>query len=387
MHSIRALRLLPLLLLAGAALLGARGRGGPAVPVIVPLDARPLYPPTRLAWSAAHGLVALVTDGESRRPVLYRAGARGEDWRRWAELPLSAGEGDTELVLAGDEALIFGAREDRILIIRLALADAAPSAPSGFPPGVPRIDTLAAGAPIVSLAADASPPDSAGGPAVHLAYLVRPAGEEGRSILYRRSADGGATWAPPDTLAFGDVEGPALFARSERANIVDLCYRRNAFMTWRGSGDQGLFWRDERPIRLAAARGSHNAVARRDNQVLVICENELHQVAGSTSLNHGYNWERAIAVAREARHLRMPALDCGGGLFWVAYSAGDSMVVLRSASDTALPSQWHGGINVAAVCTQGRPDVVALPDSTAGLLYGTPSGEVYFARVRQPARP
>ncbi len=41
---------------------------------------------------------------------------------------------------------------------------------------------------------------------------------------------------------------------------------------------------------------------------------------------------------------------------------------------------------VAEVCTQGQPDVVALPDRTAGLIYGVPDGQLYFARVRQPAR-
>lgn len=349
-------------------------------PVITRIDPqRALYAPTQVVWTPAHGFVALATDGESRQLVLYRAADPGDRWHRWRELALTAAHGDVELVADGDRVLLFGARGERILILSLALADSAAE-------GAPRdgYQEMTAGAPVMALSADCSPPDSTGARVAHLAYLLRATAETGRSILYRRSVDGGMTWSPADTLAQGDVDGLHLFAHSDRGNLVDLAYRQGRFMAWRGSGSRGRSWSPEIPIRLAAAPGSHNAVARRGSQVLVICENEFHQVAGATSLNHGYNWERAIAIAREGRHVRMPALDCGGGLFWIAYSAADSLVVLRSAVRTSFPKQWHRGINVAEVCTQGQPDVVALPGGAAGLIYGTPAGEVYFARARRP---
>lgn len=426
-----------------AALTGATSATGADEPAHAVLDLlridshRALYPPTQAAWSPAGGFVALVTDGETRRLTLYRGGPDGRRWQRWIELPATAGAVEPQLTIAGDRAIVAGAEGTRIWTIAVPLVP--PPGQKGLRATDLARDTLDAGAPVLALALDGSLPDTTGEVFAHLAYLAEPesmtvalkriaiasqpeklrlmvpnapretpadsadaatvdstsvafadsAGATSgptRFIAYLRSSDAGLTWAPPETLAVGDLDRPGLFAHAARSRTVDLCYRRGEFMAWRGSGSRGAAWIREKAIRMRAAAGSRNSVARNLDEVFLICESDTHQVTGSTSLNQGYNWERAIAVARESRHLRVPALDCAGGLFWIAYSAGDTVVVLRSTVSTLYPKQWNHGINIAAVCTAGPPDVVALPDSTAGLIYATPAGEAYFARVRQPAK-
>jgi hypothetical protein len=431
---------LPAALTGAAGATGATGADEPAQAVLdlLRIDGhRELYPPTQAAWSPAGGFVAMVTDGETRRLTLYRGGPDGRRWQRWIELPAAAGAVEPQLSIAGDRVIVAGAAGTRIWTIAVPLSPQADR--KGLRASDLARDTLDAGAPVLSLALDASMPDTTGEVFAHLAYLAEPesmtvalnrmalasqpeklrltvpnapretpadgadatiadstsvtladsagaASETARFIAYLRSSDAGLTWAPPETLAVGDLDRPGLFAHIAGRRSVDLCYRRGEFMAWRGSGNRGDAWIREKAIRMRGAAGSRNAVARNLDEVFLICESDTHQVTGSTSLNQGYNWERAIAVARESRSVRLPALDCGGGLFWVAYSAGDSVVVLRSTGSTLYPKQWNRGINIAAVCTAGPPDVVALPDSTAGLIYATPAGEVYFARVRQPAK-
>jgi hypothetical protein len=345
----------------------------------VRIDARrPLFPPTELALST-DGLLALVTDGETRNLALYRADTLGTVWERWADLPKSAAGGDVALATASGAAIVAGADSATLWILSLPLGRSTAPDPDGT---LLEIDVAA---PILALDLDASDPDTSGITAIHLVALTRPRGAGERLILYRRSTDAGHSWSDPDTLASGDLGRPGIFARSLYAQAVDLCFRRGDFMAWRGSRTCGRSWVDERAIRLRATPGSRNAVARRNREVLTVCENHLHQVSGATSLNSGFNWERTIAIARACDHVRLPSLDFGGGLFWVAYSQGDTAVVLRSAATPTFPRQWNDWILAADACCMGAPDVVALPDSTAGLLFGTPEGEVFFSRIRQPA--
>ena len=91
----------------------------------------------------------------------------------------------------------------------------------------------------------------------------------------------------------------------------------------------------------------------------------------------------AISIARQCDHVRLPAIDHGGGLFWVGFSQGDTAVVVRSTVHTLYPKQWNKSMFAARACCLDAPDVAALPDSTVGVLFGTPEGEVFFVRVRQ----
>ena len=111
-------------------------------------------------------------------------------------------------------------------------------------------------------------------------------------------------------------------------------------------------------------------------------ESETHQVVGAPSRNGGTNWDRAIALAHGSDRPRRPALDWGGGRFWVAYAQGDSLLAARWAKDPTFPKFWSEPIEIARARALAAPAVVALPDSTALILFAAPEGKVWSARVR-----
>ncbi len=354
---------------------------------LIPLAAdRFLYPPTLIACGPHQELVALVTEGEPRTLALYRADSLGGMWWRWTPLPAPAPPvtGEIDLAISDSSVIAAGAVGQRIWIASLPLSS---SSPTGSDVRMCDLETKST---VLSLVLDAAPaaPDSLA--RAHLAYLLRGTCDSTHVIEYRHSADHGLQWSLPETLAIGRLGPPAIFARSRFPTVVDLCYPRDGFMRWRVSGDSGREWAPERAIRLGVGSSYRSGVARAGGEVLAICENDLHQVAGATSRNGGSNWEPAIAIARRSDHLRLPSLDYGGGLFWVGFSQGDSLVVLRSAKRTWHPKRWSPSRVVARSCGQGAPGVVALPDSSAGVLFATLEGQVYFMRVRQekvPAAP
>ncbi|MCK4412947.1 MAG: hypothetical protein KAY32_05340 [Candidatus Eisenbacteria sp.] len=406
-----------------------------------------LSPPTLLGYAPGNGLVALVTetgnDG-NRQLALWRADSTGAVWTPWAGLGRTSATGRVALAVTEDHVVVAGVGDasaevtggQQIWIERIALSAAAPA------DGAIEHTEFTSSAPVLSLAMDAplspraiarlflpaaaeqppvtgnalesaTPPivgestgvavtlaDSTlrgrpGFPApralrdslpwVHLVYLTREPDTRTKQVVYRHSSDAGATWSDPETLAEGDVGRPEIFARSRFRRTVDVCYPLGEFMHYRSSGNAGEHWLPEKEIRLRVAAGSSNGIARHERELLTICENDLHQVAGAMSLNSGYNWERAISIARQCDHVRLPAIDHGGGLFWVGFSQGDTAVVVRSTVHTLYPKQWNKSMFAARACCLDAPDVAALPDSTVGVLFGTPEGEVFFVRVRQPA--
>jgi hypothetical protein len=418
-----------------AALLGLSACGPEESHQAIPLaGAGALTPPTLLRYAPGQGLIALVNatdEAGGRQLTLWRADSSGTDWSPWAGLGRTNASGHVALAVTKQHVVVAGVAEPEsaaagggaIWIARVPLA--APAA------GAVETMLLATGAPVLALALDAPysreaideliprPPDAleatppavgestgaavalteaANPPAglapfraaprdtlpwVHLVYLQRATAEQEKRIVYRRSRDAGASWSAPETLAEGDLGRPGLFARSRFRTAVDVCYPRGDFMCYRGGGGAGEQWRAERPIRLRVAKGSSNGIARHERELLVACENDLHQVAGATSLNGGFNWERAIAIARSCDHVRLPALDHGGGLFWAGYSQGDSVVVVRSTRTTLYPRQWNRGIIAAEACCLDAPDIAALPGGAVGVLFATPEGRVYFTRVQQ----
>jgi hypothetical protein len=234
---------------------------------------------------------------------------------------------------------------------------------------------------VLAIVCDASPtlPDSAD--CAHLAYLMAAAGSIPRRLQYCRSTDDGLTWSAPELMAQDSVALPALFARSSSAGVVDLAYARSGFMRWRGGSHHGSRWGPEEAVRLGACGSSASAIARARRRVFLMGESATHQVVGAPSRNGAVNWERAIAIARGSDQPRMPALDWGGGRFWVAFAQGDSLLMARWATDPWLPALWSAPTPLARTRCAGPPAVVALPDSAAIVVYATPDGIVASVRV------
>jgi hypothetical protein len=186
-------------------------------------------------------------------------------------------------------------------------------------------------------------------------------------------------------VAEGALGFPGIYARSEHADVVDVVYMRDDLLRWRANSRQGRRWSPEREIRLRVEETSRSDVARVGHLVLAVGESGRHQVVCATSRNSGHNWERATAIAQDARRPRHPAVDSGFGRFWVAFTEDDSLLIARTTDSPWHPRQWSERIPVAAGPIAGRPAIVALPDSTAGVLYATPAGRVLFTTVRMAA--
>lgn len=344
---------------------------------------RALHPPIQAALAPRGEVIALAAEGDARQLVLYRSDASVTRWERWAALPLTAPDAvalaitpRAALVVANAPADTTRARQGSIWIASIPLASPAPADSSV------RFTHIESAAPVLALACDASPtlPDSVAG--AHLAFLTAAADTFPPLLLYCRSVDDGLRWSEPQVMARDSLELPALFARSQTQSVVDLTYARAGFMRWRGGNHYGERWGPEKAVRLGTRQSSHSAIARASRRALLLNESETHQVVGAPSRNGGVNWERAIALARGSDRPRMPALDWNGGRFWIAYAQGDSLVMARWARDPAYPNLWSTPLEIARARALGGPDVVALPDSTAVILFAAPEGKVWCARAR-----
>lgn len=351
---------------------------------LAPAD-QPLYPPTRLVRTPDGDLVALVSEQDPALSdlaglALYRAAAPGASWSRWTALPLAPGYADVDFAAGAQRLVIAASYGESLQVVSLPLDATSPAS-------VIEVVALPADSTVLGLALGASLGVGDTAPAHHLLALAEAEADSGRVLHYRRSQDGGLSWGPPVLLAHGALGYPGIFARSERADVVDVVYMRDELLRWRGNTHGGRRWNAEKELRLRVGAHSRNGVARIGHLVLATGESSRHQVVCSTSRNGGHNWERATAIARDTAAPRDPAVDSGFGRFWVAFTEGDSVLVARSTVSPWHPKQWSERIPVAAGPFTGRPAIAALPDSTAGILYATPTGRVHFAIARLGAVP
>lgn len=352
--------------------------------VLTPLAAdRVLHPPIEAALGPRGEVIALAAEGDARQLVLYRSDASATRWERWAALPLQA-PGAVALAITPHAAVVVEtapvdtthAGPGVIWVASVPLDAAAPADSSA------RFTRIDSAAPVLALTCDASPtlPDSVA--CAHLAFLTAAADTFPRLLLYCRTIDDGIHWSQAQVMARDSVDLPALFARGHSIGVVDLAYARAGFMRWRGGNRHGTRWGTESAVRLGVHNNPRSAIARASRRLFLLSESETHQIVGAPSRNGGTNWERAIALARGSDRPRSPALDWGGGRFWVAFAQGDSVVMARRAEDPTYPKLWSAPIEIARVRALDGPAVVALPDSTALILFAAPEGRVWSARVR-----
>jgi len=363
--------------------LAASFTGAEAIELVRVATDRVLHPPVEAALGPRCGVYALAAEGEAHQLALYRSDSLATHWERWALLPQTAA-GAIGLAITPHAALVVAVPEadtthpgpGTIWVASVPLDAPAPAE------ALARFTCVTTPAPVLALAFDASfaRPDSVA--AAHLAYLTAAADTIPRLIEYCRSTDDGLTWSTPQTMARDSVGLPALFARSQHPSVVDLTFARAGFMRWRGGNRHGARWGPEQAVRLGVLSDLPGGVARASRRVFILSESDVHQIVGAPSPNGGVNWERTIALARASDRPRMPSLDWGGGRFWIAYAQGDSLVLARSAANPGHPSFWSPPIPIARTRCVGSPAIVALPDSTAIVVFAAPEGVVWSARAR-----
>ena len=65
------------------------------------------------------------------------------------------------------------------------------------------------------------------------------------------------------------------------------------------------------------------------------------------------------------------------------FAAADTAMIARSAKNPRTPKRWSRNMILARTGCVGEPSIVALPDSSAGVLYASSKGGVYFVRVQE----
>jgi hypothetical protein len=339
----------------------------------------PLYPPIDLVRAPSGDLVALAAEGEARQLALYRGGPDGERWERWLPLPAPPDIVEVDLAAGGKLIALAGSRSKAHAIwFSALLAD-----PEARTDSIIGTVEFAAESTVVSLALAVFAPASDLVPQIHLTYLTGDPADTLREMRHRWSVDGGYTWSDEISLGSGTLGRVACDTRPVGGRAADLAFSRDRFMHWRG-----LSGRDRTEAiraRLRVAHTSRNEVARMGSAVLLCGESHRNQVVAISSTNAGRNWGTAISLARDSDHRRVPDIDAGDGLFWVVYSSGDTTLTVRAAADPSRPQNWSRGIFFTSTRCIGEPAIVALPDSSAGVLFAAPEGKVYFARVRPPA--
>lgn len=365
----------------GIVLLILFGCGAPQSPRRVMLDeSAQLYAPTELVRTGQGDLVALVACGEEHRLTLYRSKNDGRVWTHWYSLPVSTDSYDIELVSQGT-LLVVAVNLGRSVWLGITAADPQSAADSTLraielPPGNEMPITA------MTVAAAAPHPDSL--PHLFLVYRTSLSAEDSTQVLFRRnSKDGGYGWTQPEQLAEGKLGRPALCANPTGGRSVHLAYTEDEMFRWRGltSGSRTPVFR---PV-VRVADFSRNRIVALGRSVVVMGETDRHQVILATSENRGRNWERAITIARDADHRRAPDLAAGYDFYWSTFNSGDSALVVRIAWNSLNPRGWCLEIPIAEVACEGWPSIVALPDTTAGVLFAEPGGRVYFAKVERPA--
>ncbi|MFC1572501.1 hypothetical protein ACFL6M_02770, partial [Candidatus Eisenbacteria bacterium] len=351
------------------------GREADVEPVQLSVD-RQLVPPTELIRTPGGDLVALVGEAGEGALTLYRCVSDGLNWERWQSLPAPEQITEVDLACGGSRLAVAASRGETIWV---ASCDADPQQPDD----AHFLTTdFTAEQHVVSLAIAAVAPDADTIPGLHLAYLTGDPSDSIRVMWHRWSADGGETWSEQQRLGDGVLGRVALETQPGGGLTTDLGFSRERFMHWRGLS--GLDYTGEFKVRLRVDHSSRNEIARLGKEVLVAGESHRHQVLSATSHNNGRNYEPATALGRDSDHSRVPDIDAGFGRFWVVYNAGDTLLVARTATHPSRAKLWSPGITVPVSGCLGEPSIVALPDSTAGILYAEPGGKVSFAKVPAP---
>lgn len=334
-----------------------------------------LYPPLELARTNAGDLIALAAEGPERTLAFYRSADDGRTWERWTSVPAPpTRDGRVDLAVGGSHLAVLTI-EDRQLWTGTVLAtnEASPSWAT---------KTFTTDLPIQSAGIALVAPDAETTPAVHVVYLTGPPEDSLRTMAQVRSPDAGATWLAPQVITAGVIDGVTLETRPDGLGSVDIGYRRGRLYRWRAIS--GADTTDEFRIKLQVAPGSRNRLARLERNVIASGESQGHQAVCAYSDNAGRNWGRAMALARESESRRDADIDAGFGLYWVTYVAHDSVLVVRTTADPRSPRNWSPGIWIARGEIVGYPYIVAMPDSSAGVLHAAPEGRVFFSRVQKP---
>lgn len=348
-------------------------------PILLSADI-PLYPPTEIVRTDQGQLLALVAAGESRTISIYQADPAGLAWHLWGTLP-QFNKADQIAISAGGNLFAVAAHRNNrfwIAVTELTKADVADTLVT------PEFKTteFVSPQPLKAIGISAGATDQFSPTHIQCAYLT--AGDENNDPVLQHiySTDNGATWSDPIRLGSGQLGRLDLDAQPAGGIAANLVFSRDSLYKWCGLSESDHT--REVKIMLKINPDARHEVARFEKWVYVVGESATGQVVGSASKNSGLNWTPAMALAGKSDHSRRPDVDGGFGRIWSLFTEGDSMLIARSTTLPMHPKYWTDDIIVSKTTVSGEPSIAAMPDSSAGVLFATAPGKVFFARVKLP---
>ncbi len=180
---------------------------------------------------------------------------------------------------------------------------------------------------------------------VHTVYYEEGSAEGGGAqVYYRRSPDGGTSWAPPMRLSSGNAMAmhPAVAADGERIFAVwhetDAAGRFTVHL--RASRDGGATWEGEQ-VLTGSSGSAHPSVVATGGRVHVVwsetLENGHPEIVTQRSCDDGRSWEEPMRVSDSVdADSYVPTIAAAGDLVlvgWVDYLTGNEEEFVRRSTD------------------------------------------------------
>ncbi len=342
----------------------------------------PLTAPLELRRLETGHLIALVMEGDRQIPALYQSDSSGKSWTKWCDLPQLASLSGIEFSTAANLITVVAYKLNQLTI---SVATISSDTGTGLL-STPDFQTSEMTIPekIQGIALAGSQTQTAENIHYQLAYLTGDPADSIRTIFHRWSWDRCQSWSNPIELDTGIIGSLDLDpAPAGNTSGFNLGYTLDYFYYWRSLSESD-HTRSKR-ITLRIAPDSRNEIAKLGRNLFVTGDSHTNQVVGASSDNNGYNWSMAMSLAGHSDEPRRADVDADFNHFWVTYSGGDTLLAARTSTSPEHPRNWLPEIEIYRGAISGYPSIVALPDSTAGVLFATPDNHVHFAHIKKNA--
>ena len=213
-----------------------------------------------------------------------------------------------------------------------------------------------------------------------------------RGVYYRRSTNGGATWAPGLRLSDPESEYSTLASVSSMGSFVDVVWRDDVndegdVVWYRRSIDQGATWKP--PVRLNATGtlpGSPSILHDSTGRVLVMWTNLVTgAIQFRVATNNGANWGPIKSLATSThkgangRFEALPAVASGAGVWYVAWLSGTAHLYVQRSTDGGATWSTKVALTMAAF---GDVPTIAATGSSAVVAYSESSATAVWVATR-----
>lgn len=213
-----------------------------------------------------------------------------------------------------------------------------------------------------------------------------------RGVYYRRSIDGGLTWAEAiqlSNVASEDSNTPTIVSSGTRLDVVWLDMTVEPFtavVKYRRSGDNGVTWQGTLAMSGACQCASTPSVVHDSAGRVIVMWTEWGSgaITYRISTNHGasFGTARTLATTTNGGGYRdgLPALAAGSGVIYAAYLVSATSVRVQKTTNGG--SSWSSAVTLSSKAF-GDPPTVAASGSAAVVAYSEESAVQVWGTTRR----